>query len=364
MIAYKTTKGEIFMGKIDVLAKWNSDTATWNKEPNFKLFGRSFAIANYEDIINNNGKIDYIIITHGSRVEDHSKDFFNIKEKEAGIKNIINHYKQCNKNYSIKLFLMDADAPIIEDAKLFAKYIEHLAALPATNSINVIGLSKCSVMNFYVPRFFKNRHTFKKVNLYNTATPYEGTKLASPLIFYPEVKKVISLKIHNEKIANLIYKKMINIYENISSNSHMDYDIAIPGGIPESKKDVYDPSLIANVFCSDNIEAIKKLTSFRNILTGIDSNTLKESISTMNFSGVGLCILDDVFFDHKSDGMVYVDSQRKVESVLDIKSDKLISAHHDVNSNKRVINDLLWIVDDTIAEFDEKHIKKLAKQYF
>lgn len=349
------------MGKIDVYAKWDLDIATWNKEPDYKSFGRGFAIANYDNIINNNGKIDYIIITHGSRVEDHSKDFLNIKEKEAGIYNIINHYKQCNGNYSIKLFLMDADAPIIEDAKLFANYIEHLATLPSTNSINIVGLSKCSVMNFYVPRFFKNLDTFKKVNMYNTATPYEGTKLASPLIFYPEVKKVICSKIHNERIANLIYKKLINIYEGISSNSHMDYDIAIPGGIPDSKKHVYDELLITNVFSSENIEAIKKLNSFRNILTGIDSNTLKEAVSTMNFSGIGLCILDDMFFDNKSDGMVYVDSQRKVESILDIKSDKLISAHHDVNTNKRVINDLLWIVDDTIAEFDERNIKKFTR---
>ena len=144
------------MGKIDVFAKWDLDTDTWNTSPNFKLFGRCFAIANYENIINNTGKIDYIILTHGSRVEDHSKDFVNIKEKEAGMQNIINHYQQRNGNYSIKLFLMDADAPIIEDAKLFANYIEHLASQPSTNSINIVGLSKCSVMNFYVPRFFKN----------------------------------------------------------------------------------------------------------------------------------------------------------------------------------------------------------------
>ena len=349
------------MGEIKVFGKWDLEKGVWIQKPDPKFFGRSFAIANYDRVINNDEKINYIIFTHGSRVEDHSKNSVDIKEKEAGIKNIIEHYKQGNDNYDIKLFLMDADAPIVEDAKYFAKYLDYLASLPTTNSVNIIGLSKCSVMNFYVPRFFENPSTYTKTNIFNVAAPYEGTKLASPLVFYPEVKKVISSKIRNEKLADMIYNKLINIYEGISSNSHMDYDIAIPGGIPDSKKMVYDESLIKNIFSDENVNAVKRLNSFKNFLTGIDDNTLKEAISTMNLGGIGLCILNDMFFNKQSDGMVYVDSQRKVESVLDIKSDKLVSAHHDVNTNKRVINDLLWIVDDTIAEFDERNIKKLIK---
>lgn len=345
------------MGEIKVFGKWDLEKGIWIQKPDPKFFGRSFAIANYERIINNDEKINYIIFTHGSRVEDHSKNFIDIKEKEAGIKNIIEHYKQGNDNYDIKLFLMDADAPIVEDAKYFAKYIDHLASLPTTNSINIIGLSKCSVMNFYVPRFFSNPNTFTKTNIFNVAAPYEGTKLASPLVFYPEVKKVISSKIRNQKLADLIYNKLINVYEGISSNSHMDYDIAIPGGIPESKKSVYDESLIKNIFSDENVEAINKLNSFKNFLTGIDDNTLKEAISTMNLGGIGLCILNDVFFNKQSDGMIYVSSQQKVDSVLDKKSHKLVSAHHDVASNKRVFNDVLHVVDETIDEFNEKNKK-------
>ena len=147
------------MGIINVFAKWDLKTGTWNKNPVLNEYGRSFAIASYETIINNNDGIDYIIVDQGSRVEDHSKDFYNIKEREVRIDNVIKHYKKCNGNYDIKLFLMDADAPIIEDAKLFAQYIDYLASLLATKSINIIGLSKCSVMNFYVPSFFKNSNT-------------------------------------------------------------------------------------------------------------------------------------------------------------------------------------------------------------
>ena len=245
---------------------------------------------------------------------------------------------------------MDADAPIVEDAKLYASYIDNLAVSPKTNSINIIGLSKCSVMNFYIPSFFHNPSSFKKTNIYNIAAPYTGTKLASPLIFYPEVRKMICSKIGNHVLAEKIYKQLIAYYEGISSNSHMDYDIAIPNGIPENKSNVYDVSLIENVFCNRNMNAISHLQTFKNFLTGIDNNTLKESIRTMNMTGIGLCILDDLFFEKKSDGMVYTSSQKEVEKFLDVKSQTLKSTHHDVNSNIRAFNEILWAVDDTIDE--------------
>lgn len=346
------------MGTIEIVAKYNLKYKNWNFNPDIMEYGRSFAFANYEKIINNEQeKINYIIIAQGSRVENHSKDFKYIKEKEIKIDNVISHYKRNNGNYVIKLFFMDADAPIIEDAKLFAHYIDNLASQTSTNSINVIGLSKCSVMNFYIPSFFQNIKSFEKTNIYNIAAPYTGTKLASPLIFYPEVKKMINSKIGDNIISDRIYKELITFYEKISSNSHMDYDIAISNGIPPSKYSIYDEKFIKNVFCANNIEAIKQLRTFKNFITGIDANTLNESIFTMNITGIGLCILDDLFFDNKSDGMVYTDCQREVEKFLDIKSKVLKSTHHDVNSNTRAFNEVLWVVDDTIEEN-----KQLAKK--
>ena len=335
------------MGTIDIFAKWNLEKNEWVQSSDLKDRGRSFAIASYKRIINDNGKINYIIIDQGSRVEDHSKDFSTIKETEVRIDNVIRHYERCNGNYDIKLFLMDADAPIVEDAKLFANYVDYLASLSDTNSVNIVGLSKCSVMNFYVPRFFKNRETFKKTNVYNIASPYEGTKFASPKIFYPEIKRVFKSDI----VCNILVK---NVYEKKSSNSHMDYDIAIPGGIPEERIHLYDENFIKNVFCTDNVEAVKRLNSFKNILTSIDSEVRKEAIITGNLYGIALCLFDKRFFDGKSDGMVYTSSQKKVEDVLDIKSYS-IKSHHDVNSNIRAFNEVLGIVDDTIDEFDDKN---------
>lgn len=350
------------MGIINVLGKWDLKNEIWIKNPESEDYGRSFAIANYDRIINNDGKYNYVIIAQGSRVEDHSKDFVKIKEKEVRIDNILSHYGKKNENYVVQLFLMDADAPIIEDAKLFANYIERLAKHPNTNSVNVIGLSKCAIMSFYTPNFFKNRETYDMTNIYNVAAPYEGTKLASPLVFYPEIEDFVKGIVPNNKLSQLISNELVNFYESISSNSHMDYDIAIPGGIPDSKKDCYDEAFIKNVFSDSNTQAIKKLNNFKNFLTGTDENTLKEAIKTRNVVGVGLCLLDKYFFNSKSDGMVYTSSQKKVEEVLDIKSHKLVSTHHDVNSNVRAMNEVLSFVDEMIEETDEKKIFLKSRQ--
>lgn len=339
------------MGKVNVVAKYDLNKAKWNFNPLREEYGRCFSFVNYERIINNyEEKIDYIIIDQGSRVEDHSKDFINVSERKVRIDNVINHYKRKNGNYDIRLFLMDADAPIIEDALLFARYIDDLSILPTTNSINIIGLSKCSVMNFYVPRFFKCAQSFSKTNMYNIASPYTGTKLASPLIFYPEVKSLITSKIGDNLLSEKIYSGLIGFYEIISSNSHMDYDIAVPNGVPQNKYNVYDEKFIENVFCSDNVSAVEKLKVFKNFVTGIDNSTLKEAMRTGNVVGIGLCLLDDLFFENRSDGMVYTEAQKEVEKHLNIKSDVLRSTHHDVNSNIRAFNEVLSVVDDTIDE--------------
>ena len=102
------------------------------------------------------------------------------------------------------------------------------------------------------------------------------------------------------------------------------------------------------------MEAVKRLNSFKNILTSIDSSVIKEAIMTGNKQGILMCIFNEMFFEGKSDGMVLTSSQRKVEDVLDIKSHN-IKSHHDVNSNIRAFNKVLGIVDDTIDEFDDKN---------
>lgn len=343
-------RGENFMGKINSIAKWDLSLNQWIIPSNEQV-GRSFAFSHYDRIINNpNNELNYIIIANGSRVEDHSKNFTHIDNKKLRIDKMIEHYKNNNENYDIQVFLMDADAPIIEDAKLFAQYVDSISCLPTTKSINVISISKCGAMCFYVPRFFKRNESYKKLNLYNIATPYNGTKFASPTILYQEIKAFILKLLGDTPISHTIYSKLIKIYESISSNSHMDYDVAIPGGIDDDFTDLYDKSFIQNIFSSDNLHAIKKIHLFKNFTTKIDDSTLLEALSTFNLNGIGLCILNDIFFKKQSDGFVTLESQKKVDDYLGITSTHLISSHHDINSNPRIFKTILKEVDNNIRK--------------
>lgn len=350
------------MGIIKPYLKYDLNLNKWKYKINDNELGRCFSIARYKRIINNpTEKINYIILAPGSRVEDYSKDRKIISDKEVRVDYVIKHFRNLKQNFCIELFLMDTDAPIREDSKMLARYIDKIASIPNTESINILGLSKCGVMSFYIPSYFKTLEAYKKTNIFNIATPYNGTKLASPLIVYPEIKKVISDKLGNRVLSDLVFKAVIKYYEQIGSNSHMDYDIAIKNGIPESKKKYYDSSFISEVFSEKNVEAIKQINSFNNFITGIDENTMKEAFLTGNFTGMGLCLLDDLFFNNESDGMVYSKSQEKVEKYLDIKSIKLISSHHYVNSNLRVMNKILSKVDETIDEQKEKAKVKIKE---
>lgn len=117
------------------------------------------------------------------------------------------------------------------------------------------------------------------------------------------------------------------------------------------------------MFSEENINAQYKLRSHTNFMTGIDDNTLKESIHTLNFVGIGLCAVNDIFFDKKSDGLVTISSQRKIESFIpSIKPIQLDSAHHVVTSIDRIMNIILSFISDKIDEQEEsrKHQKKFG----
>jgi len=346
------------MGIIDVKWKWDLNKNDWSENLDYNSRGRAFAFVNYEEIINNvNEGIDYLIFAYGTRVEDCSKYFLTVRDSYMGIEKVISYFKKLNKNIVVSLFLMDADAPIVEDAKKVAQYIDNLSMLSNTNSVNLVGVSKCGAMLFNTPKFFKRESSFRKTNVYTVATPFTGTKLASPSIFYPEVEKLITSKLGKNKLSGMVYRELINIYEGVSSNSHMDYDIAMLGGITGDKLKLYDDTLIKNMFSKNNIDAISRVSNYRNLVTGIDDKTLGEAIRTMNFNGIGLCVLNELFFEGKSDGMVTTDAQREIErqdGMDGLKSDILLSSHHDVASNNRVFGDVLYIVNDTIDEHNDK----------
>ena len=343
------------MPDIIIKAKWDNETNKWNDNPNEKDYGRSFAISNLKPNTTKND-INYIFFSPGERVEDHSKDHKTLSLKENRMDRIIEHYDKKEGNYSINMLFMDADAPIKEDAKLFAKIIDKLCRDKDTKSVTLVGFSKCGVMNFYVPKFFHRRKTYKKTNMINVAAPYEGTILASPKFLWNELTTKLKQKLHSKKLTEIVVNKLKKVHHNMSSNSHMDYDIAIQDGVDEEQSKLYDRSLISNVFKKDNVRAIKKLRTFRNIVTGIDKKTWKECLKERNKDGLLLCLINRLLMNHESDGFVNTKSQEKAGTVLNQENIRMNSSHHHITSSKRMTEELLYVIDETIEKGYQKRI--------
>lgn len=337
------------MGTLEHIAKWNKESCTW-EEPSILDMGHSFSIAHYDTILNDPfDGFNYIIVAGGSRLERNTSNFNQISERIYRMDNVINHYKEQNGNYNIQHFFIDKDAPIIESAKKFAEYIDSIACLPTTKTISVIGVSKCGAMSLYTPRFFRCNESFDKFNLFNVAVPYQGTKFASPTLIVPEFKDFAVSTFGNNLIGSFIYNRLLDIYKDGCSYSHMDYDISLQDGIGEEYIESYDRHFIKRMFCSENMDAVNEIHSFKNFTTRTDDKTMPEAIATLNFWGISLCLLNDIFFKGKADGLVPYESQKSIDDIIHKESIHLPSSHHDINTNIRVCNVVLDEIDKTIG---------------
>lgn len=345
------------MGVIKYASKWNRQFKKWETPEHNEKF-RSFAVGSYlsefDTILNSSEpEYNYVIISYGFRVEDHSNDTYKINKYEFFIDRFVDYFMNNSKsNYIVRYVMLDADAPLVEEAKKLASYIDNLASIPGTKSINIVGLSKCGAINMYAPKYLKNSKSYELTHIYNIATPYSGTTMASPLYFYPKIKELVTSKFGDNAISNFIYKKLVDFYESRSSNSHMDYDIAKLGGVSEDKKDNYDEEFIKNIFSDENIEALKKINGFENFTTHIDKDVIKKAIQTGDFNTIGLCILNSWFFDKKSDGFVLTSDQSLVENYLEVKSKELASSHMIMTSDS--LDTVLESINENVEEKKER----------
>lgn len=335
------------MGKIKPILKYDLNTNEWKKDITEEDKKTAFSIASYKEIKNNDSNIfDYIIYCDGFRVENVSDDMETIKASKNGVDKIIKFFKNSDRNIVIKTILIDKDAPLEKQSKLLSNYINEISKDKKINSINILGHSKCGAMVFSMAKYLDN-DSKKKVNIFTTSTPFLGTLLASPKYFNRKVKEVIKSVIKDEYLSNEISSRVIGLYENICSNSHMDYDIAIKDGVYKSKYDKYDSKFLENIFSKENIEAIKSVNFYQNFTTKINEETLIESIKTFDLTGIGLCLLNKFIMDNNSDGFVKISSQKVVDDYLNIKSYHL-NSHHFVFSNERVANKILKFVNKNI----------------
>ncbi len=117
------------MGQIKGIAKWDLETNGWRDIASQADKRKALSIASYRDVIHDesdNG-FHYILIADGYRVENLSKNAETISDRKDGIKRVINYFEKKKDNYRIQLLLIDNDAPLKEEGKYFASYIDSLA---------------------------------------------------------------------------------------------------------------------------------------------------------------------------------------------------------------------------------------------
>lgn len=348
------------MGTIESIGRWDLEHNLWIT-PNKEMYGKSFAIANYSPIQNNeHSEYDYFILCEGVRVENGSSDNKTIKESYGGVSTLIKQFEGYSRNIIIKQIMCDNDAPLSQQGALLATQINQIAPNPYINSINVLGHSKCAVMCFDM---IKHLHevSLSKTNLYTNSTPFQGTLLASPKLLFEDLESVVNSKINNSFISKKVIDIIRTIYPLISSNSHMDYDISLPNGIPEEFLHLYDPLLIENIFSEENLNAIQRLHSYHNVYTKIDKNTLRTAIKECNFAGIGLYILDELLFNKGSDGFVTFDSQSSIERHIPVNSIYLQASHHGLFTSTSLISDYMHRIKDNLDEDEEKRLFKTKK---
>ena len=106
------------MGVIKYASKWNRQFKKWEMPEHNDKF-RSFAVGSYlsefDTILNSSDPgINYVIISYGFRVEDHSKDTYKISKYEYFIDRFVNYFmNNSESNYIVRYVMLDADAPLI-----------------------------------------------------------------------------------------------------------------------------------------------------------------------------------------------------------------------------------------------------------
>ena len=214
-----------------------------------------------------NDHFDYIIFANGNRVKDISRDGRHPYQERDYTQKIANYFRNKKKNVIIEHLLVDKDAPLDVDSRLFANYVDSLSDQENIDTISLIGHSKCGNVFFNMPKYFRKEQSFAKTSLITTATPFQGCLIASPKIFLKGVKEVVEAKLPTP-LSGVVYQALENYYNGISSHSHMDNDIALPG----YTSDKYDPEFIRGMFDIANINAVKRLRYYYNFITGIDDD--------------------------------------------------------------------------------------------
>ena len=314
------------MENVEFISKWNLADNVWEHTANYNLRKKAFSIVSCGEIKNNESDdFEYIIVADGTRLENHSKSI-KFAKNDLVMSNIINFYRNKKGNYKFKLILLDNDAPLREESKWIANYLDLLTYDKLVTNISYIGISKCGVMAFDLIKYIRLKETLDKLSVFSISSPYEGTIMASPLYLKKELFKILEVRISSPALRKVIFDSLMLFLERISSNSHMDYDIGIPGGVEDLSK--YDPEFIKRIFEQRNILAAKSVCKYQNICTVIREETLKNIIDERSAVGLGVYLLNKYLFNGESDGLVLLSSQRKMDNYINDSSVTIASVHN------------------------------------
>lgn len=349
------------MSKVDIIGKWDLSNNSWYDPYTEEERGKSLSLVSLKSVETDESyNYEYFIFCPGIRLENVSKDSKTVSDKAGDIDKAIKYFSKLDKNIHMKLLLLDNDAPLKEESIFLGNHIESISSNPHINSINVIAHSIGAAVAFDSLKSIRKPLALSKTNLFTTAVPFKGTIMASPLYLYPRLEDIIKNKISNEFLIQRLMEGLTKLYESFSSNSHMDYDIAIPGGA-NSK---YDKSFIKNLLSEENISMISKINSYHNIYTKIESDTFKKCLKTGDLTGMVLCLIDDIVFTEKSDGIVPLSSQQALENLNSegLKIHQVKSSTNNIFGNVQDAYEVFSIINDEIDETKEKaYYKKLKK---
>ena len=201
-------------------------------------------------------------------------------------------------------------------------------------------------------KYMKNKSNLKNINLFTISTPFLGSPLASPKVIFPVIKRVAG---------------PIGIYwfNSVSSRNHLDFDIAVSGGMTEEFMDNYDPNFIKNILSDENISAIKKINFYQNITTLDEKGSLLKSFEDGVFKDSFLMFLSDkILLGGHTDGMVSYDSQNAVEKYLNTNHLHLEKSFHSLVVEDKEFTTIF--LDDMYSVIDNKYkkIKKLVRNSY
>ena len=342
------------MNTILPIAKYNFTEGEFSTPVNYQ--DRLLALSKITTTVISNeddDHFDYILFANGNRARDVTKDGYHPFERRDYCQRIAEYFRKKHKNVIIEHILLDNDSPLIKETKMIADYIDDIASEETLDTINIIGHSKCGAMAFNLPKFFNNEDSYRKTSITTTATPYKGCLMASPKIFLKHVEEITNAQLP-PPLNKIVFNSLRNYYNSISSGSHMDNDIALPGYVAEN----YDPSFIADMFDIENISAINRIRKFRNFTTGVDDKTLLKYLKARDFVSVGMCLIDKYFMEEPTDGFIERKSQNSINNYFDHPSIYIPSTTHYFLTHPEEMEIVLDTVNNDIDDFKEREAYK------